>query len=60
MGIVSFIVQGCIGSALILYGSFSLHQYQKKRMQLTGKLVLQFACLLTGIILLGYVFGHMV
>jgi hypothetical protein len=58
MEAVSLVVQGCIGSTLTIYGSFSLLRYRGKRAQLTGKFVLGFACMLAGIILLGYVFGH--
>lgn len=58
MDLISLVVFICIGSVLTLYGSYSLVQYRKKRMQLTGKYVLTFACIFVGVIILGCVFGY--
>lgn len=60
MEFMILMVQGCAGAALTLYGSYSLIRYRKKRMNLTGKFVLSFVCMLAGIVLLGYVFGRVV
>lgn len=60
MELVVLAVIGCIGAVLAMYGGFSLGRYRGKRMPLTGRYVLSFVCIFTGVILLGYAFGHIV